>query len=90
MIVPHQPGPGAVLELKRVSRRETPEEALQRAVKQLTDRQYAREVRAAGATEVHQYAVVFDGKRCWVQTVPESLGGPYRESAVPFTASIAT
>ena len=71
LIVPHQPGPGAVLELKRVSRRETPEEALQRAVKQLADRQYAREVRAAGATEVHQYAVVFDGKQCWVQTVAE-------------------
>ena len=27
-------------------------------------------VRAAGATTVHQYAVVFDGKRCFVETVP--------------------
>ena len=69
MIVPRQPGPAAVLELKRITRRETPELALEKAVAQLTDREYAAEVRAAGATHVYQYAVVFDGKRCWVRAV---------------------
>lgn len=67
LVVPRVPGPGAVLELKVVGRRETPEEALERAVTQLRERDYAAEVRAAGATAVHQYAVVFDGKRCWLE-----------------------
>lgn len=67
LVVPHSPGPGAVLELKRVVGEETPEQALQRAVAQLLDRDYASEVRASGATAVHQFAVVFDGKRCWVR-----------------------
>jgi len=66
LVTPRTAGPGAVLELKAVGRRETPEEALARATAQLRDRDYAAEVRAAGATVVHQYAVVFDGKRCWV------------------------
>jgi hypothetical protein len=69
LVVPLHPGPGAVLELKRVSQRESPEQALDRAVAQLIDRNYAAEARAAGATTVHQYAVVFDGKRCWVREV---------------------
>jgi hypothetical protein len=67
MIVARQPGPGAVLELKRISPRETPEVALERALAQLRARDYAAEVRAAGATEVYQYGIVFDGKRCWVR-----------------------
>lgn len=70
LVVPRQPGAGAVLELKRITRRETPESALDKAVAQLTDRAYAAEVRAGGATTVHQYAVVFDGKRCWLRMVP--------------------
>lgn len=69
MVVPRQPGPGAVMELKRITRRETEELALEKAIAQLTDRDYASEVRAGGATEVYQYAVVFDGKRCWVRRV---------------------
>ena len=69
LVIPRAPGPGAVLELKIVGRHETPEQALTRAVTQLEDRDYAAEVRAAGATTVHQYAVVFDGKRSWLRTV---------------------
>jgi len=69
LVTPRTPGPGAVLELKVVSRHETPEQALERAVTQLQDKDYAAEVRAGGATEVHQYAVVFDGKRAWLRTV---------------------
>lgn len=67
LVVPRAAGTaGAVLELKVVAARESPEQALERAVFQLRDRDYAAEVRAAGATEVHEYGVVFDGKRCWV------------------------
>jgi len=72
LVVPRAPGAGAVLELKVVSPRETPERALERAAAQLRDRDYAAEVRAGGATEVHQYAVVFDGKRCWLERVDAS------------------
>jgi hypothetical protein len=71
LIVPRTPGPGAVLELKVIDTdyEETREQALEAAVAQLQDRDYAAEVRAGGATSVHQYAVVFDGKRCWVRMV---------------------
>lgn len=69
LIIPRTPGPGAVLELKRILSRETPEQALDRACAQLIDRDYASEVLAAGATSVYQYGVVFDGKRCWVKVV---------------------
>jgi hypothetical protein len=58
-----------VLEFKRITPRETAETALDKAVAQLRDRDYAAEVRAAGATSVHSYGVVFDGKRCWVREV---------------------
>ncbi|TVR03478.1 MAG: hypothetical protein EA398_04975 [Deltaproteobacteria bacterium] len=71
LVMPRTPGPGAVLELKRITRRETAERALERAAAQLQQRDYAAEVRAAGATTVHQYAVVFDGKCCWVEMVEE-------------------
>jgi hypothetical protein len=69
LITPRTPGPGAVLEFKRITPRETAETALDKAVAQLRDRDYAAEVRAAGATSVHSYGVVFDGKRCWVREV---------------------
>jgi hypothetical protein len=60
-----------VLELKVIDTdyEETREQALESAVAQLIDRDYAAEVRAGGATQVYQYAVVFDGKRCWVRQV---------------------
>lgn len=70
LVLPRVPGPGVVLELARITARDTAQTALQRAAAQLVDRAYGTEVREAGATVVHQYAVVFDGKRCWVQAVP--------------------
>jgi hypothetical protein len=71
LVFPRTPGPGAALELKVIDSDydETREQALEAAVAQLKDREYAAEVRAAGATNVYQYAVVFDGKRCWVRAV---------------------
>lgn len=56
--------PGAVLELKSYdAERGTPDQALDAAVKQLTDRAYATSLRQAGAEPVWQWAAVFDGKR---------------------------
>jgi hypothetical protein len=69
LIVPRTSGPGAVLELKRILPSEMADSAMAKAIAQLTDRDYAAEVRAGGATQVYQYAVVFDGKRCWVRRV---------------------
>ena len=71
LVMPRQAGPGVVLELKTIDhlRGETAEMALDRAATQVTDRRYATEVLAAGATEVYQYAVAFDGKRCWVKAI---------------------
>lgn len=66
LITPSEPGrPGAVLELKRVrsDRGETTEAALDSAERQIRDRRYAEELRAAGASPVRAWAVVFDGKR---------------------------
>jgi len=71
LVMPRRPGPGAVLELKTLDPEygDTVASVLDGAVAQLEDRDYAAEVRAAGATEVHQYAVVFDGKRAWLRAV---------------------
>jgi hypothetical protein len=69
-VTPRRPGlPGAVLELKRLRERagETVEHALAAALGQLAERRYAEPVRAAGATAVREWAVVFDGKRVWVR-----------------------
>lgn len=70
LIAPRDPGTGVVLELKVVGKRETPEQALARAATQLRTRRYDVELAAVGARPIHQYAIVFDGKRCWVQQVP--------------------
>jgi len=66
MIVPRAAGqPGVVMELKTVDkqRRETPAKAMAAALRQLRTRDYAAELRAAGAGAVREIGVVFDGKR---------------------------
>jgi hypothetical protein len=69
LVIPKSPGPGVVLELKTIDKRfgETGESCMQRALEQLRTRDYAAELRAAGATEVHELAVVFDSKVCDVR-----------------------
>jgi hypothetical protein len=69
LVTPRTPGPGAVLELKVMEPEfgDTVEGCLTAATRQLADRNYGAEVLGAGATSVFQYAVVFDGKRCWVR-----------------------
>jgi hypothetical protein len=66
MIVPRTAGqPGVVMELKTVDaeRRETPTRAMAAALRQLRERDYAAELRAAGAGLVREIGVVFDGKK---------------------------
>jgi hypothetical protein len=66
MIAPRTAGePGVVMELKSVdkAKRETPAKAMASALKQLRSRDYAAELRAAGASPVREIGVVFEGKK---------------------------
>jgi hypothetical protein len=75
MVSPRAPGqPGVVLELKvrNRKRRESAKSAMAAALRrQLRERDYAAELRAAGAAPIHQLGVVFDGKTVWVEAAPE-------------------
>ena len=64
MIRPRKAGkPGVVLELKVVRPGvKTPEAALDEGLAQIRDRDYAAELRAAGASPAQAFAVTFDGK----------------------------
>jgi hypothetical protein len=68
--------PGVVMEFKRVDRLrgETLEAALDSALRQISERRYAEELVAAGASPVHAYAVAFDGKRMHVRAAAGGLG----------------
>jgi hypothetical protein len=69
-IVPMQPGrPGVVLELKKLRshRHETADQALASAIQQIRERRYEEELVSAGASPIHVYGVVFDGKRVRVR-----------------------
>lgn len=70
LIIPSRPGrAGAVLELKRVleDQGESAEEALASALAQIEARDYAAELRAAGAAPIRKVAIAFAGKRVWVR-----------------------
>jgi hypothetical protein len=69
-VIPRRPGSaGVVIELKEIDETEgeTREQALEAALRQIEERKYAEELRAAGASPIHEYGVVFDGKRVWVE-----------------------
>ena len=69
LVTPREAGrPGAVLELKVVKpSRRRPEKALAEGIAQIREMDYAAALRAAGAGQVHLFAVAFDGKRVWVR-----------------------
>jgi hypothetical protein len=74
LIRPKKPGkPGVVIKFKVLKPNETVEQALKRAAEQVRNRKYAEDVRASGASVVHEYAMVFDGKEAWVRKVEELL-----------------
>ena len=69
-VIPKQPASaGVVLELKRIEDEdgETRDQALDAALEQLAARGYRTELQAAGADPIHEYGVVFDGKRVWAK-----------------------
>ncbi|MEZ4295536.1 MAG: AAA family ATPase [Polyangiaceae bacterium] len=61
--------PAAVLELKVARKgRKSPAAALKEGLAQIRAGRYEAELLAAGASEVHAFAVAFDGKRVWVRS----------------------
>lgn len=69
LVLPRRPGlPGVVMELKVLSRRQTPEAALDAAFRQMRDKDYAQALRERGASPIHELALVFDGKRAWARS----------------------
>ena len=68
LVMPRAPGrPGVAMELKVVRSGEPPEAALDAAMAQLRDRDYAAELHARGASPIHELAVAFDGKRVYAR-----------------------
>jgi hypothetical protein len=68
LVLPRSPGrPGAALELKSLGENESPDRALEAALRQLRERDYAAELRARGAAPIRELAIVFDGKRAHVR-----------------------
>lgn len=63
---PLTPGkPGVVIELKVLRRSETVATALKKALDQVKERAYATQLEAAGASPIHTYAILFDGKEAY-------------------------
>jgi hypothetical protein len=55
------------MELKRTRPKETTEQALDSALKQIEDRQYEAALRQQGCENIMKIAVTFDGKRIWTK-----------------------
>jgi hypothetical protein len=71
---PKTPGaPGVVIEFKVKHKTQSVNAALEEAAKQVREKRYAEELVAAGASPVHEYAMVFDGKKATVKRVDDLL-----------------
>jgi len=60
---------GIILEFKKINARkkETREKAMEAALKQIEDKNYASELQAAGIKDILKLAIVFQGKELWVK-----------------------
>lgn len=70
MLTPHDRNRrGVIMEFKRVDtrRKETPEQAIEKAKTQIKTRKYAAELEAAGVKDILTLAIVFRGKEVWVE-----------------------
>ncbi|AGP38879.1 hypothetical protein BE04_02785 [Sorangium cellulosum] len=68
LVLPNEPGqPGLVLELKVARGKRTLEQALDDGIEQVRGKDYAAELRAAGADPVHVLVIAFDGKQLRVR-----------------------
>jgi hypothetical protein len=56
-----------IIELKTIRKRETKDESLENALKQIEDRKYEAEILKRGTKDIIKLAVVFDGKEVWVK-----------------------
>ncbi len=71
MIRPRRPGKAAiVLELKVARRGKSLDKALEEGLAQIAEKEYVAELASAGASQVHAFAIAFDGKEVRVQAVP--------------------
>jgi hypothetical protein len=60
--------PGALLELKLARKgKKTPAAALREGLAQIRSKGYAADLWSTGVSDVHAFAVAFDGKRVWVK-----------------------
>jgi len=71
MIPQNKEAPGFVFEFKKIDPPEdnNADEAMQSALQQIKDRQYATELREPGVKPIWGIGVVVDGKQVWVETV---------------------
>jgi hypothetical protein len=60
--------PAIVMELK-VLKDETKDEALEKAIKQIIEKDYISYVKNRGYNNIIAFGLVFDGKKCWVKEV---------------------
>lgn len=70
MIIPRDfKSKGIVIEFKKFSklRNESVEDGLARALVQIREKQYSKELRDRGITDIIELAIVFDGKQVWVR-----------------------
>ncbi|QTA80126.1 AAA ATPase-like domain-containing protein, nuclease domain-containing [Desulfonema limicola] len=58
---------GIIIEFKKVNKKESHEKAMEKALKQIEDKNYASELQAAGIKDILKLAVVFQGKELWVR-----------------------
>jgi hypothetical protein len=56
------------MELK-VLKDETKDEALEKAVKQIIEKNYISYVKNRGYNNIIAFGLVFDGKKCWVREI---------------------
>jgi len=64
--------PAIIMELKKIRKSETKDEALQKAVNQIKDKNYIALAKKKGYNNIIAFGLVFDGKRCWVKLENES------------------
>ncbi len=67
-LIPHDKTKLAIImELKSINKKETKTKVLSEAIKQMKERQYSVSIRNRGYERILEFAVTFDGKRCWTK-----------------------
>ena len=74
MIIPKDKSQkGIIMELKKINkkRKETKDIALEKALNQIEEKGYEKELLDRGIENILKLAIVFDGKEVWVKTVSQ-------------------